>query len=414
MTRHASRGSLGLWLVLSALGCATGSTPSAQPDGGGTGGVASTGGAGGDTGTGGTTTATPTGGTGGTATGGVTGTGGTTTSSTGGTGGATTATGGTGGALATGAPAGSPVALHGALHVQGAHVVDEHGQPTQLKGMSLYWSNYPAGAAFFNADVIEWLAKDWKISVIRIAVGVTGMNDGDYLQKPDVNLALLDAVAQAAFANGIYAIVDWHDHHAPMHLDAAKSFFDMASKKYGGHANTIYEIWNEPRGGEGLTWTGDLKPYADTIAKVIRANDAKNLIIAGTPNWDQQPTSVIGHPVDDTNVAYTLHFYAGYQPHFFGGDLGKNAQMAVAGGIPLFVTEWGAVDPITQTMFNADESNKWMAFLDQNSISSCNWAISGANEGSSALKQGASPKGGWAATDLSQSGAFVRGLIRGN
>ncbi len=319
-----------------------------------------------------------------------------------------------GDAAVTGAPAGSPVALNGALHAQGARIVGARGQPVQLKGMSLYWSQLAAGSAFYNADVINWLVKDWHISIIRIAIAVTGKNDGDYLSKPDDQLKLLDTVVQAAVANGIYTLIDWHDATAPQHLDGAKTFFDIVSKKYGGHANTIYEIWNEPQGNTGLTWTGDLKPYADTISAVIRKNDPANLMVVGTPFWDQQPAAVIGHPVADVNVAYTLHFYAGYPAHYFEGDVGKNAQMAVAGGVPLFVTEWGTTDPITQTMFSADESQKWMAFLDQNFISSCNWSISGADEGSSALNQGASTTGGWPDSALSQSGLFVRTLIRGN
>jgi len=46
-------------------------------------------------------------------------------------------TGGTGGGgaiSAGGAPAGSPVALHGALRVSGNKLVDQRNQPTQLKG----------------------------------------------------------------------------------------------------------------------------------------------------------------------------------------------------------------------------------------------------------------------------------------
>ena len=42
--------------------------------------------------------------------------------------------------IAVQAPAGSPVARHGALHVAGGRVVDSHGQPVTLRGMSLFWS----------------------------------------------------------------------------------------------------------------------------------------------------------------------------------------------------------------------------------------------------------------------------------
>jgi endoglucanase len=65
-------------------------------------------------------------------------------------------------------------------------------------------------------------------------------------------------------------------------------------------------------------------------------------------------------------------------------------------------------------MFNEAETRKWMAFLDANFISSCNWSISGANEGSSALKPGASTTGGWPDAMLSPSGLLVRNIIRGN
>jgi endoglucanase len=310
-------------------------------------------------------------------------------------------------------PAGSVVAMNGTLHTMGSHIVGSSGTPVQLKGMSLYWSQYAAGKPFFNAAVIHWLVTDWHISIIRVAIGVTGANDGDYLSDPAGQLKLLDNVVQAAFADGIYVIIDWHDHEAAQHVASAKTFFDTVSARYGDHPNVIYEIWNEPKGNEGLTWDKDLKPNAQTISKVIRQHDTKNLMVVGTPFWDQQPNVAVGDAVDDPNVAYTLHFYAGASAHKLSGDIGKSAKAALAGGVPLFVTEWGTVDPVDQSIFNEAESRTWMTFLDQNAISSCNWAISGANEGSSALEPGASPTGGWKDSDLSPSGLFVRSLIRG-
>jgi endoglucanase len=44
--------------------------------------------------------------------------------------------------LAAVAPPGSPVAEHGALSVQGGQVVDAHGRPVTLRGMSLVWSQW--------------------------------------------------------------------------------------------------------------------------------------------------------------------------------------------------------------------------------------------------------------------------------
>src|SRR3569833_1498239 len=69
-------------------------------------------------------------------------------------------------------PPGSPVALHGALSVKGNQVVDAHGKPVALHGMSLFWSQ--AAPQYYSAEPIDWLAKDWKVSVVRAAIAAVG------------------------------------------------------------------------------------------------------------------------------------------------------------------------------------------------------------------------------------------------
>ena len=323
-------------------------------------------------------------------------------------GGAAGSGGSTGAAGASGAPPGSPVALHGTLQVKGNRVVGNDGMPVQLKGMSFYWSQDPTEAGYYTENVVSWLVDDWHVAIVRAAIAVTGKNDGDYLSNPSGQLALLDEVVQAAVVSGIYVLVDWHDSQAPEHLDAAKTFFDTVSQKYSKLPNIIYEIWNEPLGNQGLTWIGDLKPYADTMSAVIRSHDKTNLMIVGTPFWDQQPDTVIGHQVQDPNVAYTLHFYAGSPYHHVSGPIGTSAKTALAAGIPLFVTEWGSVDPVNQGAPDVAETQNWMTFLDQNHLSSCNWSISDKDEGSAALRPGTSNKGHWSAGDLTASGTLAR------
>jgi endoglucanase len=316
-------------------------------------------------------------------------------------------------ASSTGATGQRPVASHGRLVAKGNRIVDASGNPVELKGMSLFWSQDAVQSLFYNANVVSWLIQDWHISIIRAAIAVTGKNDGDYLSDPAGNLKRLDAVVQAAINDGIYVIIDWHDSVASTHVTAASQFFATVSQKYAGQPNVIYEIWNEPLGNAGITWMGDIKPYAETISKVIRQHDNANLMVVGTPFWDQQPSVVVGNPVMDPNVAYTLHFYAGSPAHVLAGPIGASAKVALAGGIPLFVTEWGTTDPVNQGAPNVTETRKWWAFLDQNAISSCNWAISTKAEGSAALVQGASTSGQWTAADLTASGTLVRSLLLG-
>ena len=63
-----------------------------------------------------------------------------------------------------------PVKSHGKLSVDGVLLKDEHGKPVVLRGMSFGWHNW--WPAFYNAETVAWLYKDWDCSVLRAAMGV--------------------------------------------------------------------------------------------------------------------------------------------------------------------------------------------------------------------------------------------------
>merc|ERR1719461_2344070 len=79
------------------------------------------------------------------------------------------------------APAGSVVATHGTLSVSGNKIVDKNGEPVRLRGMSLFWSQWMP--QYWNADVIQWLRDDFRVTVVRAAMGVCC---GGYLENPEV------------------------------------------------------------------------------------------------------------------------------------------------------------------------------------------------------------------------------------
>ena len=109
--------------------------------------------------------------------------------------------------FAQAAPAATPVERHGQLSVKGNRIVDAHGQPVILRGMSLFWSQW--GGQYFNADCVNWLRDDFGCTVVRAAMGV---GSGGYLQNPDLERKKTETVIQAAIDGGIYVIVDWHAH----------------------------------------------------------------------------------------------------------------------------------------------------------------------------------------------------------
>jgi endoglucanase len=292
------------------------------------------------------------------------------------------------------------VAEYGQLSIVNNKIVDKNGKPVQLRGMSLFWSQWIG--KYYNADVVSWLKKDWQCNVIRAPMAI---ESGGYLENKAVEKAKIYTVIDAAIKEGIYVIVDWHDHNGEKHLEEAKAFFSEVAQKYKDVPNIIYEPYNEPL---NVSWTSVLKPYHEAVIAEIRKYDPDNLIICGTRNWSQNVNDVINNKIADPNVAYTLHYYSATHKQ----NLRDVAKAAINAGVPLFVTEYGVSEASGDGPIDTEEAAKWWAFLDENGISHCNWSIADKSELSAALKPNANQNGSWALSDLSTSGLMVRKEIR--
>jgi len=298
-------------------------------------------------------------------------------------------------------PLASPVARHGRLSTAGNKIVDEHGQSVQLRGMSLFWSQWSEGSKYYNGNVVQWLYDDWRVSLIRIAMGV---QFGGFLENPAVERARVKTVVDAAIEVGLYVIIDWHDHHADQHIAEAKAFFEDVAATYGKFPNVIFETFNEPI---HQSWSSVIKPYHEQIIPVIRRH-SDNLIVLGSRTWSQDVDEASSNPVDGVNLVYSLHFYA----NTHRDSLRQKASQALANGIPLFVTEWGTCSADGNGQLDLDSAQVWLDFLQQNHISDANWAISDKDEKCAALRPGSDVDGAWHVGDLTNSGTFVRSSIR--
>lgn len=300
----------------------------------------------------------------------------------------------------------TPVATHGRLQVVGNRICDQKGSPIQLRGMSLFWSNTGwGGERFFNASVVGNLADTWKTPIVRAPIGVEGT--GGYLESAAAaaaNKARVKAVVDAAIAKGIYVIIDWHYSSANLYTSQATAFFTEMAQTYGSYPNVIFEIYNEPTSN---SWSS-LKSYANTIIGAIRGAGSQNLVVVGTPTWSQDVDVAAADPITaHTNVAYTLHFYAG--THF--QYLRNKADTALSRGVALFVTEYGTCDASGDGNLNLTESKAWTDWMDQKGISSCNWSMNDKAETASALVAGASTTGPWPDSQLTSSGQFVKAYL---
>ncbi len=306
---------------------------------------------------------------------------------------------------AVSAGAETPVARHGRLRVQGNQLVDRHNQPVCLAGNSFYPSNTGwGGAKYYNAGVVSWLASDWGSSIVRAAMGVEEKNG--YLDDPQGNQARVEALVEAATQAGLYVIVDFHSFEAHKHQAAAIRFFQEIATKYGKSENIIYEIYNEPM---KVSWSGTVKPYSEALVAAIRAIDPNNLIVLGSPHWDQDVDIAAQDPVAGVNLAYSLHFYAGEHKQ----SLRDKAIKAMNLGLALFITEWGSVNPDGQGPVSTAEADAWMDFARKHKLSHCVFSICDKVESTSILHPGAKATGNWTPADLTASGTYARSVVRG-
>ena len=279
------------------------------------------------------------------------------------------------------------------------------GEHIGLAGNSFFWSNEGYGAErFYNASVVDWLKTDWQSKIVRAAMGVEEF--GGYITHPEQNRTRVETIVDAAIDEDLYVIIDWHSHHAENYQAQAISFFQDMARKYGDNNNVIYEVYNEPI---HVSWSGTVKPYAEAVIAAIREIDPDNLVIVGSPTWSQDVHEVAADPITRfDNIAYTLHFYAGTHTEF----LRDRAERAMNDGIAIMVTEWGTVNADGNGAVDVAETNRWIEWMDQYNLTHLNWSVHDKDEGASVIRPGAATNGGWTASSLTTSGAFVRDIVR--
>lgn len=258
----------------------------------------------------------------------------------------------------------SVVDQYGLLQTIGSKIVDKNKNPVSLAGNSFYWSNNGwGGENYYKPEIVSWLALDWGTSIVRASMGVDDI--GGYLQDKNGNVAKVKVIVDAALANGLYVIIDWHTENAHKYPDEAVEFFTQMALLYGKNDNIIYEIFNEPL---EISWSNTIKPYAEKVITAIRKIDPDNIIVVGTPTWSQRVDLAAADPITiSNNIAYTLHFYTVFHKQ----GLRDVATAAIKSGLPIFVTEWG---PLGYTQKDP-EADLWMEWCRVNMISHCAWAV---------------------------------------
>ncbi|HKP31666.1 MAG TPA: glycoside hydrolase family 5 protein [Chitinophagaceae bacterium] len=291
------------------------------------------------------------------------------------------------------------VKQHGNLKVVGIQLLDQANHPVVLRGMSFGWHNW--WPRFYSEGAVKWLKDDWHCNVVRAAMGIEP--DKGYLKDPEGSKSKIKTVIEAAIKENIYVIIDWHSHN--IQLEEAKKFFTEMAIAYGKYPNVIYELFNEP---DQETWQ-QVKEYSIELIKVIRAIDQDNIILVGSPQWDQSIHLPAEDPITGyANIMYTLHYYAATHKQW----LRDRADAALKKGLPLFISESAGMEASGNGPLNMDEWNAWINWAESHKISWITWSVSDKDETCSVLKPSASSDGNWKESDLKESGIRTREMIR--
>ncbi len=295
----------------------------------------------------------------------------------------------------------TPVEKYGQLSVSGRYMKDKNGNDIVLHGQGFGWSTW--WPQYWNANVVSWLASDWKVDVVRASMGID--THPGYLNDSSTQVNLMRTVVDAAIKDGIYVLIDWHCE--AFHQKEAVAFFNKMAQMYGNYPNIIYEIINEPNNTQ--TWP-EVKGYANAVIPAIRQYDKKNIIIVGCPFWDQKIREVADSPLAGySNIMYTVHFYAATHGQWLRDD----CAYALNKEIPIFITECNGSEASGSGHFDYKQWNAWWKFCDDNKISWINWSVSAKpGELCSILKPEAPAKGGWTKSQLTESGNYVRNKLR--
>lgn len=296
--------------------------------------------------------------------------------------------------------AAQPVKQYGALSVKGTQLTASNGTPVVLHGMSFGWHNlWPR---FYNKGAVHELVTKWNCTVIRASMGIE-LNDSGYLKSPVKSEELMRKVIDACIRENVYVIIDWHDHN--LHEKEAIDFFSRMAAAYGSNPHVIYEVFNEP---DYETWA-EVKSYAEKVIAAIRKNDPDNIILIGSPRWDQDIHLPAADPIKGhINLMYTMHFYAGTHKQW----LRDRTDEAIKKGLPVFVSECAGMEASGDGPIDHKEWEAWVNWMDSRKLSWVAWSVSDKKETCSVLLPAARSKGKWKETVVKEWGSLVRRYLQ--
>jgi hypothetical protein len=307
-----------------------------------------------------------------------------------------------------------PVVPPARLHVEGNRIKDPNGDVVVLRGLSFY----DLGATDHDA-VVETLidritntsdtngsSPGWYPKILRIPVcphssalysaspltfdpnfDPNDPNDPN-TQNNEEFYTLLRRTVDYCAEKQLYAIIDWH-HMANTYDKVAETnaFWNYIAPRCANDTHVFFELFNEPENPgatEAQRWDScrnDMQTWVD----IIRAYAPHNLVLVGSPQYDQILGPIVDNPIIDDNVVYVCHLYPiHWLGVYTGGDNSYylNHITTCAAQYPVICTEWGfTTDPnyYSNHFFDGSVSNYGQPlkeFFEEYGIGNTAWCLS--------------------------------------
>ncbi len=198
------------------------------------------------------------------------------------------------------------------------------GQPGSVSGMSLFWDIW-GFEKYYNANTVGWLAQDWNAKLVRVAIAVEEGGADSVLSNPAMHKARVKAVVDAAVANDIYVIIDWHsignlaeekyhrrDAYRTTKLETIEFWSTMGRHYAADNTVAFFELFNEPALGGPLgdsSWQ-QWKQIMEEIISAIRTNGGTAVPLVAGFDFGYDLTPVAKAPINAEGIGYVSHPYA--------------------------------------------------------------------------------------------------------
>ncbi len=226
------------------------------------------------------------------------------------------------------------------LHVEGNKIKDPAGNVVILRGIDIQDIGgqktdptvglYGLINLLTNQNDPASTSPGWYPHVIRFTINPGISNFQTYYDNT------LKPAVDSASKKGLYVIIDNHFIADILgNIDYTNRFWSFMAPRFRDQSNVIFEVYNEPI-NSSLTW-GQFKPYMQDWVDLIRGYAPNNLILAGSPQWDQKMGDASTNPLVGANIVYVAHVY----PNHWKSAWNRTQVEMASAIVPVILTEWG-------------------------------------------------------------------------